>query len=339
MLAALVLFFTIATPLALAQSLSSAVPDPVQFLIAPETPGPNQLVEIEAQGVGTFLGDATVTWKLNNKTMQTGVGSRIFSFTTGALGQPSVVDVTIDSAVQGIISREFTFLPSAVNLIWEADTTVPPFYRGKALYSAGSDVKVVAFPTVILSGGRVPASQLSFQWTENGTAVPDQSGTGQTVFQATGSQFQTGENISVDVYLGATRVGTASITIPASDPQLVLYVDDPLRGVLYDSALQNGVVLSVPEFTVDAVPYFFSNASKNAGLLQYAWTINGADTTGPDSQNGILTLRQTGSSAGLAALGVSLQNTDPNSLVQNAATQLQIAFGSSGTNILSALGL
>lgn len=323
----------VAASAAHAQSLGAAI-DPVQYVVAPETPGPNQTVQIEVQGIGSFLGNATVTWSENGKVAQSGVGSRDFSFTTGALGTQTKIHVVIDSPTEGTLTHDITITPSLVDLVWEADTTVPPFYRGKALYSAGSAIKVVAFPTVIAGGARVPSDNLSFQWSHDDVSAPEQSGTGDSTFTFEGSELQSSETAAVDVYYGASKVGSAEVTIPATSPMVLLYDKDPLRGLLADTALPDAISMNAAEFTVEAVPYYFANSSAQNGALSYAWTLGGSDTTGPDSAQGILTLRQTGSGAGSAVLGVSVQNNDNNKLVQAAQAALQIVFGqSSGTSL------
>jgi hypothetical protein len=323
-------------PLASAQTLGI---EPVQYVVSPQTPGPGEQVTIEAQGVGSFLGDATVTWQENGATVLSGVGARDFSFTAGALGVPTRVHVEIDSSSQGTFTHDFTIVPSAVELVWEADTTVPPFYQGKALYSAGSQLKVVAFPSVFSGGARIAAGALSYQWTVDGTPAAAQSGLGASSITFQGNQLNAQEDVSVDVYYGGAELGSAEVLIPAQSPELVLYADDPLRGVLWDEALPAEAALTGQELTVAAVPYFFSNASSRAGALVYDWTLNGADTSGPGSAQGMLTLRQTGSGTGAAQLGVSLQNNDTDKLVQAASAALTLVFGQTAASIGSLFGL
>jgi hypothetical protein len=311
---------------------SGVVPAPIQYVVSPETPGPNTQVTIEAQGVGTFVGDSTIIWSQNGKVVSQGVGQRDFTFTTGPIGSATQIHVEIDSSTQGTLTNSWTFIPSSINLVWEADTTVPPLYKGKALYSGGSNVKVVAFPSLAVNGSSFSISSLSFQWTLDGDPLPDQSGLGQNSLTFTGSQLQKEEDVSVDVYYGATKVGTGSVVIPATDPELVLYDKDPLRGIIFDSALPAGISLNSNELTVQAVPYYFANSSLANGALTYAWTLDGNDTTGPNAAEGELTLRQTGSGSGSAQLGVSLQNNDTDKLVQAANAALQIVFGTQSSS-------
>ncbi|MBI2004661.1 hypothetical protein HYS79_00690 [Patescibacteria group bacterium] len=317
-----------------AQTLGSQ-PDPIQFVIAPELPGPGEQVVIQVQGVGTFLGNATITWQKNGATALSGVGERVFSFTAGGLGVSTRVHVVVNSPTNGTFVRDFVFIPSAINLLWEADTSVPPRYAGKALYSAGSQVSVTAFPTVVANGTTISSNNLSFQWQQNGEPVPQSSGKGRDTFTFVGSQLRSAEAVGVDVYLSEVKVGHAEIVIPSEDPQLVLYARDPLRGVLYGQAVPSGIALGSKELTLQAVPYFFSTDSVASGAATYAWTLNGTPTSGPDSARGLLTLRQTGSGVGSAILGVTLQNNDPSKFVQSASTALRIVFGEQTGNTLS----
>lgn len=313
--------------------------DPLNFVVAPETPGPNEQVLIEAQGVGDFLGGADITWSVDGKTAKQGVGERSFLFTTGPLGTRTSVRATIDSQTQGFFSRTFTFSPSLVNLVWEADTTVPPLYRGKALYSAGSPLKVAAFPTVYAGSSRVAASALSYQWERGGESVPKASGLGRSSFSFDGDQLKNAEQIAVDIYYGNAKVARGEITIPAVEPQIFLYQRDPLRGVLYDLALPGAVSLSGKEITLKAEPFYFSSPAKNGGALAYAWTLDGNEVSGPDSGRGLLTLRQSGEGKGSGAISVSLQNQSPDMFVQAAQAALQIAFGETGSVFSDLFGI
>ncbi len=322
----------VCAPLARAQL--GTVPAPIQYIVSPETPGPNAQVTIEAQGVGTFLGNSTITWSLNGKVVSSGVGVRDFTFTTGSLGTQTRVHVTINSSSEGTLTNDWVFSPSSVNMIWEADTSVPPLYKGKALYSGGSNLKVVAFPSIVVNGKGLPSSSLSFQWTVNDTPATQQSGLGRNSLNFTGDQLQPQEDVAVTVYYGASQVGFGEVIIPATTPQILFYDKDPLRGMLLDSALPSALSLSAKEFTIQAAPYYFANSSLQSGAATYAWTLNDQDTTGPNAAKGMLTLRQTGSGTGSAVIGVTIQNSDSSMLVQAAQAAMQIVFGqSSGTSL------
>ncbi len=311
-----------------AQSLST-LPNSIQFTVTPETPGPNEPVRIDMQGISSLLETATITWRVNGKTVSSGIGNTSLYFVTGYLGSKSTVHVSVTSA-EGVFSQDFVFIPSVINLVWEADTTVPPLYKGKALYSAGSVIRVVAFPEILQGRSLVSANTLSFQWSLNQTLVPEQSGVGKTVFTFQGDQLKSDENVSVDIFSGNSKIGHGAITINAVKPQLELYTLDPLRGEIIDTALFSPYILQKNEVSVVAEPYFFSTT----GNFAYTWSLNGSGVSGPDTQKGILTLRQTGQSAGSAFIDVQLQNTASDQLVQAGTASLQIILGSIRTPLL-----
>ena len=316
---------------------NGAVADPLQYILSPEAPGPNALEYIEVDGVGTFLGDSTITWSRDGKVVSQGVGQSTFTFTTGGVGTATHIHVDINSPTKGTFTKDFVFAPSIVNLLWEADTSVPPLFLGKALYSAGSRLRVVAFPTVVSGKSLVGVGKLSFQWKLNDVSQPSASGLGRNVFVFDGSQLHSSEGVSVDVLFNGNKVGHSDITIGAVNPAVVFYDRDALRGELLDGAFQNNLSLGQSEVTLQAQPYYFSNQSVASGNLTYAWTLGDQDATGPDSARGILTLRQTGQGAGAAAVGVSIQNTDSSKLVQAAQNNLQITFGQNASSLFTSL--
>jgi hypothetical protein len=301
--------------------------DDVQFIVTPEVPGPNEQVTIQARGIGGFLGDANITWQQDSKTVLSGAGESSFSFTTKGVGVPTRVHVAIDSPTQGSFTQDFTFSPGVIHLLWEANTSVPPLYRGKALYSPGSQIKVFALPQIVANGSFVLAGSLSFQWSVGGNPVTAQSGLGRSILTYSGNQLNQGENIAVDVMLGSSKVGHAELVIPAANPQLLMYVKDPLRGTLFDQALPSNISLSGQEITLFAQPYYFANESLANKSLAYAWTLDSQATDGPDAQNGLLTLRQSGSGAGQSNLRVELQNNSTYQFLQAAAAKVTILFG------------
>lgn len=328
----LIAFLLAAALPAAAQSLETGA-DPIRVRISPQAPEPGQTVTITVEGIGTFLGDATITWRKDNAVVKSGYGERSYSFVAGPLGKLMRIDLSIDSPTQGVITRTFNFKPSTINLVWEADTTTPPLYRGKALLSPGSTVKITAFPQVVSGGSTLSAASLSYQWKRRGEAVLAQSGKGKRSFTYASDQLQGAETISVDVYLDNALVGQGAVSIPVTNPEIVLYQRDPLRGVLWSEAMPSAVSLNAKEITVQAVPYFFASDSFTNNEVAYEWSLNGKETSGPLSDQGVMTLRQTGEGSGQALLGVALQNTKGTRLLQSAETLVRMFFGAqSGSN-------
>lgn len=297
----------------------------VQFAVAPQTPGPNTEVTIAAQGVGGFLQDAKFVWKKDGVTALSGVGESTYTFVTKDVGVPTRIHVDITSAA-GNFTKDFSFTPANITLLWESDTSVPPLYRGKALYTPGAKIKVVALPQVFVGGGVVSQQALSYQWSVNDNLVSSASGVGRSTFVYYGNQLNKSENVSVTIKYGGESVGSASTVITAAKPFIAFYVKDPLRGVLFDQTLPGVVSLLGQELTLFAQPYYFSNESFGK-TLSYAWTLNGEEVTGSDTERGMLTLRQSGAGEGQSSIGLKLENSDDYKFIQNAAAELIVVFG------------
>ncbi len=203
------------------------------------------------------------------------------------------------------------------------------------MYSPGSNLRVIALPFVASGKSVVSTQNLSYTWKRNGDAVPEQSGKGRNVLTFEGDQLLDSERVEVTVLSGGVAVGRADITIPEVNPQVLLYDKDPLRGELTERALPAQFTLNTNEITLQAEPYYFSKSSVASDKLGYSWTLNGQDTAGPQSAQGLLTLRQTGQGAGSAVVSVSLQNNEESRFFQQAKQALQITFGQTGGNALS----
>lgn len=326
--------FTLATGCSFVPGLSVAqtIPlDPIKIRITPETPGPHTPVRIELQDATATLKDATIVWSLNGKTASSGTAQRSFSFTTGALGETIRVAVHIESG-SGPIDREFVFRPSAVRLVWEADTYVPPFYKGKAELSPGANLRMHAFTDIRdAAGARIPASNLIFSWERGGTKFADRSGLGVTTFSVQGSQLTAGEEIAVSVSTRAgERVGYASLFIPSTDPYVRVYERHPLQGIIYARALQQKTSFSEQEVTLVAEPYFFSAASRSGNDLYYEWRLNG-ELIPSAALSGTLTIQST--KKGEAVVALSVQNIMTTRLLQVAEALFGITIGQETNSI------
>lgn len=169
----------------------------------------------------------------------------------------------------------------SVDLVWQSNTYLPPFYKGKAWMTRESDVKIVA----ITHGIDVPDNQLRFRWRFNGPVASNQSGVGRNTFTLEQSLRQ--NSVGVEVLEPDGRlVASNSITIPLKTPQLIVYQNHPLWGIMFNDAIPNNTAVVENSASLLAVPYFFSTESIN-GILDYHWSINGNDV---DNQRADITI-------------------------------------------------
>ncbi|MCI0565815.1 hypothetical protein L0Y46_01315 [bacterium] len=273
---ALVCFFAVSAGEAEAQTLFGDINKTVSLTSTPRIPGSNEEVLIEINSVLANLGTSLITWYVNDRIVLSGYGEQRISVRTGNPGSASVIRVSILSA-GSVLEASMVIRPTIADVIWEADTYTPPFYRGKALPSTESKIKLWAVPDIRSdSGARVSSNNLVYEWRINGLPVREISGYGKNA-----AFIQSG-------YLGQSNVAevvarTSDGVISASgksyyqivEPWLVFYEKNSLTGILFNTMLGNDVRLSKGDSIIlRAVPYFFDRDALQGSNAAYTWKLD-----------------------------------------------------------------
>lgn len=271
----------------------------------PEIPGPDQIVSIKLTSFAIDLSRADITWKVNGKIGLNKTGAISYQVKTDSVGTSVTVEAII-SVDGSSITKSVLIVPSSIDLLWQAvDAHVPPFYKGKAMPSSQSVIKVVAMPQV-KAGTIASPTSMTFAWQRNFNAYPDFSGYSKNSFLFQTSYLNAKEQISVkatDVSSGAT--GTQSITLTTGKPQILFYVYNPLEGILYNRELGSIFSLESSEATIVAEPYFFSPLDPVSSDLKYSWKLNGQNISTPSKKNWLVIKKPEGI-AGSASIAVSI---------------------------------
>ncbi len=292
--------------------------------IVPHTPRANEKVTISIQSFRSDLNKADIAWFLNGDLKESGKGLRTFSFTVGRLGTVSKVEVVIKPIVGDIYSKVITIAPADVDLVWQTYNYVPPFYKGRALYSYDSPISIVALPSFIKNDGTTAtANTLIYKWFQDTEVLDSQSGYGKSVLTLKDDLYIP-RHIEVEVS-STDNVFKAhgEIDIEARPPQTLLYESNPLLGVLYNKAVSN-VSLKASEMTLAAVPYFFTTTARSAPALTYKWSLNNNLVATQDDQSTV-TFRREAAVSGNAAVNVSVGSIL--NKLQRASAGVFITFG------------
>ena len=275
--------------------------------IAPDSPAANTTVRLSVTSSSVDLDRSTLTWRVNGKQIAQGVGITAATVTTGAPGIATTVDVSATDSV-GTVKASGTIRPAEVDLLWQADSYVPPFYKGRALAGPGSVIRVQAIPRLKQSGSFIPEKDVMYTWYRNNTRL-NSSGTGKSRATIQGPDLFGAATIAV---VAESRDGlvraTASATIVGVDSIPGLYENHPLFGILYHRAVLGDVSTLETEEKVIAVSYFAPVDSLNDPSLAYDWRVNGG-AIAPDSQEPqTLTIRANNYS-GPATIDLSVTST------------------------------
>ena len=318
--------FLLFTGLTHAQVTPGVSTSDISIALSPQFPGPNQSVSATIDSYAVDLNASTITWTVNGKQIAKGQGLKNITFTVGTLGSRTNVTVSIDNAAVSL-QKSFTVSPNSVNIIWEAYTYTPPFFKGKALYTAGSAVKFTAIPS--FSGAGSPANMV-YTWTYNDTVLGDASGAGKNTITIPGQLIPRPLNVVVDIsdpMSGAS--GEGSINLNSVNSLVLLYQNDPLYGVEYEHALGQNTPLTGAEIDLAAVPYYFSVPKAIDPNISYVWSANGQSINGSSPYQAFR--RADGVTSGSSQVSVSV--TDPNTLFQAAAANTMINFQNGNSSV------
>jgi hypothetical protein len=307
-------------------SLTSAalIPTLQKFITIEATPEyatPHSLVSLTVKSIG--LGDiGAYRWMIDGKIVLEGVGQDRVSIKTGDIGTATRVEVTqLDSNGRGRSSATYILRPAEVDLLWEGDTSVPPFYAGRPLPNSESQVLLKAIPFFTSSESENEQANLVYQWSVDGKARADLSGYGKSSATARPPFFTRPFTVSVTVSTidGSTAAHNEVVIQPVSAVALI-YENNPLLNVLFNTALRGTMTLGESEATLYAFPLFVNDADN----LSYTWTLNGkpAGTNADNPREA--TFRKTGSGGGTFPISVSF--TSPFGSADSARTAFMLSL-------------
>jgi hypothetical protein len=300
----------------------------MQADIQPVYPGPNEQVNVTVSSLGTDLDRAQITWNLNGTEVKRGTGATEYVFTTGEAGKKITLVITAQTSTGTTITKTLTMVPASVDVLWEADSYTPPWYRGKALPPPNGTLRLVAMPTFVTENGTMlNPNDLTYIWKEGQMTLTQSSGVGKNSISIKGGGLLGNADVSLTVTnQDQTIRADKFVSVPSISPQIVFYEEHPLEGTRYSNGNLSVFNLQQQEMTIRAEPFFFSSSATDKNTLRYSWTVNGNAATPDADEPRLITLRQAAKGgAGSATLGLDVTNLDK--LFQEARATVLILFG------------
>ena len=301
---------------------NSSLSSELDIQLIPTYPTPFTTMFVELAMYTEDLDSAVIEWLVNDKSIQIGRGFKSFNFKTGGVGESTTVTIKITLSRGAEFSRSFSLTPTGVEMVWEADSYVPAFYKGKALHPRQGRLKVVAMPQFMKNGSLIDSKKLIYTWSDGFQKYPDQSGYGRNILVIDGHLLRSVEEISVLVREPETGlVAESFLDISTSDPEIVFYRNDPYYGYIFDQALGKIFDLEPQEIEVVAAPYFFTREGSFG--LEYSWRLNGSNA--PELQNSrTAVFRKPEGESGRSIISLEIKNL--NKILQFTSTNLTMQF-------------
>jgi hypothetical protein len=249
-------------------------PSSIFFNLAPKDPGPNENTTITLSSYSSNLDTVLISWSVDGKIVSSGIGKKFFSFQSPDTGKEINVSAVI-SLPDGEITKSTTIRPAFMTLLWQADDSyVPPFYRGKALPTTGSAVKIVALPEIKNGSGVVDSANMTYSWKKDYTNDANGSGYGKNAFTYINDYLDDGNTISVSASTVDQKFSSkASIDVAMIEPKIMFYKNDAKLGTLWENAILDGHIVTGSE-VLEAAPYYISPANIRVPTLTFNWFIN-----------------------------------------------------------------
>ena len=238
--------------------LMSGITPAAELALSPAHPNPLSPVTIRLQDYTYNSTGATINWLIDGVSSEAYANQREISLNTKAAGESTTV-VAITRLPSGATVRAETVItPVQVDFLVEANTLTPTFYHGRALPTAGSQVRVTAVPFL---GATTNPSNYSYRWEVKDDVVDGGAvrGKNATMFR---SQFETSMPITVSIYDTAGNLLTRKQhTVAIEEAEIYFYERNPLRGLL-PVAIQSPQPFLGQEMTIRAEPYFYDHPRK-----------------------------------------------------------------------------
>ena len=300
----------LSTPVAYAQTGLLGESPTVTITMSPQSPRPGDTVILSLESPLLDLAGSSITWYKDGSVIAQGLDVLNATIIAGPLGHATNVSVAVQAADGTSATAAVAIVPTQVDLLVDSDSYVPPFYQGRALPSAGTNIRLQAIPHFKRAdGSSVAPTDITYTWKQDDRVLGSLSGRGKSSAILPAATLYGTSDIEVDAMsVDGVLSGRATVALPSTEPLITLYEDSPLLGLTYYRAIGGQSAMNDTEMTFAAVPYFAQARSANDPRLVYGWSVNGSNVAPSASDPSEITLNTTHSN-GTATLGLEVTHT------------------------------
>ncbi len=308
-------------------------PYSLEISMSTESPTPGQTLTLTAKSYSIDINSATLTWTVDGKQIQKGAGLTSLEVKAPSLGKESKITVTAISTKGITFSNSLSLSSGSVDLIMENTGYVPPFFQGKTPVSYQNTTNIIALPHLADSKGvEYDPKTLVYQWKKNSRVVEDQSGYGKQVFSLIGEIVPRATilNVTASTRDGSKRA-SATISVSYNSPSLTFYIDDPLYGPFWNTAVNETIFIGKEKETnILMTPYGFNKPTNQLGNLILSWMINGYERPELETNESI-TLRAPDNADGSSNIELTIKNKKD--ILQTASAGFSVRFSSKSSAV------
>jgi hypothetical protein len=303
---AVVLMVFVTPGITSAQFLLPGFDGSVRILMNPLHPRPGDTVTISLESSLADISRSAVSWNVDGRSIA-GTQNTI-TLTAPALGAQTDVRAEITTTEGSLLTARTTITPTELDILYDSDSYVPAFYKGRALPSAGTTLHLETLARFKKRNGTfVPPSDIVYTWRRNGQVVGTVSGRGKSSASIPSPLLFSTDTISVEAEsVDGIFSGTATIAVRSANPVIRLVEDHPLFGLRLNHSFTPSQSVVGKEIVVAAIPFFASAKTPTDTDLVYEWTVNGRRVDTKDVTRNELALGA--QEGGVARIGLSVSH-------------------------------
>ncbi len=275
--------------------------------LTPALPQPSSEVRAKVISFSFDVERASILWTLNGRRLLEGRGAKELAFEVGPVGSLNELEVTISPQEGGFIEKRVEIRPQGVDLLIEPESFTPPWYKGAAVASPGSRIRVIAIPNFIFARSRLDPKTLIYNWRIGDVAKGDLSGRGKQSL-ALRAPAVSGANTAVTVKVSSPQgdLAEAQTFITASPPEILSYERAPLEGLRVSEALGIKTISAGANLEIQAVPFFMNFSSLDD--LKFDWSFNGTRVAPNPREPDVFLIKSAPESGGDVTLDLLVNN-------------------------------
>lgn len=226
-------------------------------------------------------GEMGIVWYVDGAVVARNSGIKEQEIQLGEVGVP--IKVTAIISYRGAqYKEEISVTPALIDVLWEAKTVVPPFYRGKAMPSHDGVIRTMAIPRFSADDSNEPVFA-NFTWTKDRVTQIGR-GVGAQGAQFLGAWPGRSSEISVKAVSGDRSIDGV-VRIGSRIPEALFYEISPSEGLKSNKAFAGTVSRSDNELLVGLVPFGISLSDFNKSRVQYTWKVGGETVSQGDTRD------------------------------------------------------
>ncbi len=223
------------------------------LVVQPSYPGPGQDYTVTLDDYSGGAYGASINWFIDGTERVDLKNNRSITLQASELNTETTIRAVLTTPDTANRTLTTTITPRYLDIIFEPQTHVPSFYKGRALPSQGSIVNTIA----LLHGTNIPTANLIYTWQVNNEVINGGPLRGQNRISFT---TPLGDEVLVSVQVTTTSgevLARRVVALPSVRPELHFYEVNTLYGVNQKSL--STLLLLGNSVTVRAVPYYLDS--------------------------------------------------------------------------------